>query len=261
MSETVRECSGVALAVGSVRGVRTFNVDKYGRLRGVSHDAIWKPGENVATCRRSSHDAIYQTLQRTLSRSVYSNSAYTTSELTSASACPGLAHPKCACGFYAYHDGSRYSLGEVVGVIDGYGSTTIGTKGFRCEKARIVALVLEGQRERSRRELAYLLLGVLMCTLAGVNVAGYIGHWDRWYNLAAAVISFAVGILWMRSASLLREGRRKHNASVSPMRGAVVRNYPDVAIFDSMAAMVAEFPPDRGPEPDPTTDPEFWTRP
>ena len=51
--------------------------------------------------------------------------------------------PACQCGFWAYDEAGFKAHGTVVGVIEGYGKTTVGTKGFRCEKARIVALSCE----------------------------------------------------------------------------------------------------------------------
>jgi hypothetical protein len=72
--------------------------------------------------------------------------------------CAG-AEPHCTCGFYAYYGDTgtvsdEYTLYEdtrssmttpkmqVPGVIDGYGLTTVGTKGFRAMKGRIAALHL-----------------------------------------------------------------------------------------------------------------------
>lgn len=56
--------------------------------------------------------------------------------------------PLHTCGFYAYtatadnpYLESNHGL-HVEGVIQGFGRTIIGTKGFRCGKARILALVL-----------------------------------------------------------------------------------------------------------------------
>lgn len=50
----------------------------------------------------------------------------------------------CSCGFYAYFRGQRNLFHDentpVIGVIEGFGETLIGEKGFRCRKARIVAL-------------------------------------------------------------------------------------------------------------------------
>lgn len=50
----------------------------------------------------------------------------------------------CKCGFYAYsgrEQDQHTGLGYIAGVIKGYGRTLIGPKGFRCEKAEIVALL------------------------------------------------------------------------------------------------------------------------
>lgn len=55
----------------------------------------------------------------------------------------------CSCGFYAFTD-HRYLIHEnsmlagmrlVSGIIRGFGRTLVGTKGFRCEKAEIIAFL------------------------------------------------------------------------------------------------------------------------
>lgn len=67
-------------------------------------------------------------------------------------------HPDCQCGIYA--DWKPYALtaetfsyeefkGRMFGVIEGSGRTIIGTEGFRCENARIIAGVLtDGNKNR-----------------------------------------------------------------------------------------------------------------
>lgn len=46
----------------------------------------------------------------------------------------------CACGFYAYLNGTNdYADRHVIGVVQGYGETFLGTRGFRSSKAKIVA--------------------------------------------------------------------------------------------------------------------------
>lgn len=50
----------------------------------------------------------------------------------------------CRCGFYAYFNlgyNPHHSPRNVLGLIEGYGVVTVGNRGFRCEKARIVALI------------------------------------------------------------------------------------------------------------------------
>jgi hypothetical protein len=121
------------LAVGSVTGVRLWHVDMSsaeailngtpgwadGLLTGV-FGGVWRRGENVAGCGGG----------------------------PGSPPCPGdlVPGPECGCGFWAYW-ALRYAWrcdyywrGEVVGVIQGYGRTRIGTRGCRCGKARIVGL-------------------------------------------------------------------------------------------------------------------------
>lgn len=55
-----------------------------------------------------------------------------------------VPNENCTCGFYAYNsrENDQHSQAQFVGgVIKGYGRTLIGPKGFRCEKAEIVALI------------------------------------------------------------------------------------------------------------------------
>jgi hypothetical protein len=59
----------------------------------------------------------------------------------------------CSCGFYAYFDedhNPHHSKSNVLCVIEGYGLLTVGTRGFRAEKARLLALVVK-PRHRSPR--------------------------------------------------------------------------------------------------------------
>ena len=121
------------LAAGSVTAVRLWHVDMAsaeavangapgpveGLLTGV-FGGVWRPGENVAECGGGQE----------------------------CPPCPRdlVPGPECGCGFWAYW-ALRYAWrcdyywrGEVVGIIQGYGRTRIGTRGCRCGKARIVGL-------------------------------------------------------------------------------------------------------------------------
>jgi hypothetical protein len=119
------------LAVGSVTAVRLWHVDMPsaeavlngtpepvdGLLTGV-FGGVWRRGENVAVCGGGE-------------------------ESPPCDLVPGL---DCGCGFWAYW-ALRYAWrcdyywrGEVVGIIQGYGRTRIGTRGCRCSKARILGL-------------------------------------------------------------------------------------------------------------------------
>jgi hypothetical protein len=121
------------LAVGSVTGVRLWHVDTTaaeavlngtpvqveGLLTGV-FGGVWRRGENVAVCGGGQASLPCEP-----------------------DVVPALG---CGCGFWAYW-ALRYAWrcdyywrGEVIGVIQGYGRTRIGTRGCRCGKARILGL-------------------------------------------------------------------------------------------------------------------------
>jgi hypothetical protein len=63
--------------------------------------------------------------------------------------CAGL-DPNCSCGFYAYQRGSNdyyrpnhtTGSGNVQAVVRGYGKVVLGTRGFRAQKAQIVAICM-----------------------------------------------------------------------------------------------------------------------
>jgi hypothetical protein len=140
---------GLECVVGEIRGFRWWQVTPRGWLRSPWHwRGRWDLGDNVAMCVRA--DRWSQP--------------------------PFFPHPEstpnidCACGFYALHDiptsslkefrhtwemaattsGTRHGL--VFGVAGGHGHMLIGTRGWRAEVARVLALYL-GPEGRSTRRL------------------------------------------------------------------------------------------------------------
>lgn len=153
---SAEEFTGLGFAPGVVRGVRSFEVDKLGRLTGVIYRKVWTPQENVAVCLRDESDmaSLYRVMAR-LSSQASSSSRYfqgplgvgAIDPLSAAAPAPKLVKPpheyaSCGCGFYGYFDGSDdyHGNGRITAVVEGYGETVIGTRGFRAMKARIVAL-------------------------------------------------------------------------------------------------------------------------
>jgi hypothetical protein len=70
-------------------------------------------------------------------------------------------YARCSCGFYAYLNGVNeyHMMGQlmsmaltgrirVTGIVEGYGETFIGTRGFRAKKAKIVALYAGSETAR-----------------------------------------------------------------------------------------------------------------
>lgn len=125
--------AGLGFAPGVVRGARAFSVDDIGRLAGVVfREAYWMPGVNTAECLKgTAHDP-------------FNWRRFPNFFLPA----PEQPHSFeiCHCGFYGYYDGSNDYAPRgnalVSGVIEGWGETLIGTRGFRCSKARIVALTI-----------------------------------------------------------------------------------------------------------------------
>lgn len=116
---------------GSVFGLRSWALLRQGpkmELRG-NYGQTWHTGTNTAICigRYRSH--------------------------------PANVVPKkgCSCGFYMYwgleqlHDAAADK--RVYGVVEGWGRTIIGTKGFRCQYAHIRALCVPGAAWITRRRL------------------------------------------------------------------------------------------------------------
>ncbi len=143
---------GVGLVAGVVRGARSFNVDRLGRLTGIHYQQIWTPGENTAECRATpadqlisiSFDALLDQMTFALDshgRPYAITPAKPKQEAPKGSP-PGHEFEKCKCGFYGYYDGSDdyHEKGTISAVIEGYGETIIGSRGFRSMRARIVAI-------------------------------------------------------------------------------------------------------------------------
>ncbi len=126
----MRAFSGAAEPlVGEVVGLRTFRVDDAGRLLPLYSSGTWYDGANTACCDPPTGDT------------------------------PRDAHavpsPGCECGFYAF--GSRAAAAQarqsryVQAVVSCWGGVVAGSQGFRAEHARIDALWLHPNADRSLR--------------------------------------------------------------------------------------------------------------
>jgi hypothetical protein len=111
-------------ALGSVTGVRWWHLQIPGLdLVSVSAGSTWLAGENIAWCSRFSRAA------GVLEHDVPDSG--------------------CGCGYWAYWDPPAAPNPHdvdvpVLGVVEGYGRTLIGERGFRCAKARIAGLCFAG---------------------------------------------------------------------------------------------------------------------
>lgn len=106
---------------GTIRGLRAFRLDGNGFLTGVSWQAPWHVGENLAQCFRNQPSSVTQPQP------------------------PHDLNDECPCGFYSYFAEQHANswdgkFNTVVGVVEGYGRCIIGANGMRTSKARILAL-------------------------------------------------------------------------------------------------------------------------
>lgn len=181
MTNTASDFAGLEFAPGEVFGSRSFKVDQLGRLTGVAYETVWRPGENTAECKmtspmyevRSYYPSLYEKLTGekvtlagpapvspmgaiiagigTYSYSPTSSLQPPMTERDRKRVCD-IEHDmtKCGHGFYGYYEGSNDygDQGQVNGVIRGWGETLIGTRGFRCGKAEIVALHIKNSTDK-----------------------------------------------------------------------------------------------------------------
>jgi hypothetical protein len=120
---------GLELSLSVVRGARSFRLED-GLLTGLVYRQVWTPGENLAMCRVKETFISESRRQFDLP----DDTRYQTK--------PSDTLANCRHGFYAYSSSSSDfpTANSIRAMIEGYGEVMIGTKGFRCMKARIVAL-------------------------------------------------------------------------------------------------------------------------
>jgi hypothetical protein len=142
------------LAIGEVYGLRTWLMDDYGRLQAmhIRMAQPWRPGVNEAVCHASEYGVVTlgTTLAQIAAGGLVGPGGCRCPSCAPRAAAEPEAHPtpaeQCKCGFYAYTSPATRETytgqdGYILGVVRGTGRTLIGTKGFRCEKAEIVALL------------------------------------------------------------------------------------------------------------------------
>lgn len=227
----MNENSLTEFAAGSVTGERVFHPTKDGWLTGVTFEMIWKPGINEAVCCATGPLA---PLAQVWSTHPWDREVFPM--FPSEHRVGGL---NCVCGFYAYYDGgdNRYSnLTTIPGIIRGHGITSIGDRGFRCQRAEIVALVRPRYRFRSaltgsRFLPMWMTLSAIVQVLMGTldfTSGNPKGGW--WAMLLAMVFMFSAIISVSGTPMLVGKWRK------------IKKHYPDVPIYRSMQAARAAHP-------------------
>lgn len=282
---TASEFSGLDLSIEPVRGARSFGVDSLGRLTGVTYTSVWRPGENVAVCRRQESTDVTLASLASIARNLGMDPRPFAKAATVTAANPRMLAPdpahdmsQCGHGFYAYYDGSNdYAAdGRISAVIEGYGETVIGTRGFRSSKARIVALCSPKSPSTGSRFHRFRhwiddndadMFFVVPSIVGGLASLGWgiallaKGHALLGALLLALFVLLAITAGVGATSFVMSCCRAPLTGSVSAdLIAKVRRNYAEIPWFNSFDAMVKAFPPDRGTEPSPETDADFWER-
>jgi len=139
-----------------VRGFRSFVVRDDGILLGVVHHTAWPVGGLTAI-----HDGVVRECAD------LDDHKHGADCVWSVPPCEA-PDPECACGLYAYFSSSSdyRSQGDVDAVVEASGRVLLGTRGFRAERARVVAICAADKPEpvETRRLLSGVVNGVVTYT-------------------------------------------------------------------------------------------------
>lgn len=282
------EFDGTPFVAGSITGLRSFRVDRLGRLSGVSYKHVWRPGVNRAKCGGRDRS---QTIQLAIGGISYgptygfatgSGGAFTVIGETAPEEVKVKPRPVslvkhragqlgCSCGYYAYFDdGSNPHHGSdcVRGVIEGFGTVTVGSRGFRAEKARLVALIdpksrdgglpLDGAARWFEQHDILAPLSFVFSVLGGVFGLVAMIMWATVSLWGLTMIPLWLGIVLLGYLSM-RSIYVPDAPTPDSKFDLVRRNYPDIPVYRTVAAALAEHPLTPPPAPTPD-DADFWTR-
>lgn len=239
------DCAGYEWAEGEVYGLKWLTRDRLGRLVSPSQHHLWTPGENVSDFADSQQ------------------------------------------GFYAYtrEGGKEWWNGDVPVILKGYGKTTVGDRGFQCEKAEVVAIASNEPNEfvRWNHRLAAKAVkkfGRGDCPLASLPTVGSFcvlvvaitiilgaGLNSGWPCFGLLLIPAAIcWWLWASKPfwSITYDGTRIAAAEyLQPAHPRLSKLYPDAKIYKSKKDMlrdkrIARQEPEANKVPKPK-DPDFWT--
>lgn len=235
---------GRRLVAGTIRGLRSFRVTSEGVLTGVTQvDCEFKPGLNHAICL--GRNWLFPGWAR---------------KWLEAATAPDhqIAGLGCGCGFYAYFDGKNdyhihtlideaLSPGHVAGlsaIIEGTGVVTAGDRGFRAQKARLVALVEhhipQAKAPRWARRFGILNAALAVLNLAFAGRAVYIGA--PWWHVALSGLAACIAAACARHDLRVWRRYQRRIGSARRVLDLVRANYPGVPWYPTEAAALATHP-------------------
>lgn len=256
MSE--EEFAGLGFAPGSAKGVRSFKVDKFGRLTGVTFSKVWRPGENSAECLVSDR---WVTLTASVNRFVSALNGiqvkapqyyFVDSGTSQASGGPISVSPSQPGKFSRRGQGKQSSI-PAPSVKPSPQLPQSATEAV-AEAESAAAVLVSPPHD----------FGTCSC-----GFYGYFDGSDDYHDrgrISAVVEAYGEvvigtrGFRAMKARILAIRVKAEDDGVTGSMARKLAKNYAGVAIFDKFEDMVAAFPPDTSLEPSPETDPDFWTR-
>lgn len=235
---------GRQFVAGSVYGIRTFKVDQDGTLRSPVRDNFtWSAEENLAECNYRHYHNEYTIDPRTGRRKFIEHR-------------PGMKD--CHCGFYSYfsrHWDEYWQPGRVRAIIEGYGICSVGSRGFRSEKAKVVALVLPGGSKKShwckwawrmqKMEFGAIMIGMVLAVSGPTWVSQLVLTKSPWF--APLYLLCGLGILMIAGAFHSISCDFKEVIHFDKIR----KKYPDIPVFHTEEQATKAFPlttPDQIPK-------------
>lgn len=213
----------VTLIPDTIKGVREFDVDQYGRLSAPAMGNRWKPGWNEAI-----------------------HAGYPVSDHHK------IAQLGCACGFYGYFSDNHTShrtKHTVTAVVEGRGRATVSDRGFRVAEARIIALA---PSDAGRFPWFFWLLAAVFPPYSLITAPALIAnavYWERqsdetWqFGVSFCIALVATFLSVICTASVIFEGDNfwQWNPKVGgdgDQKALLKRNYPDAQVFGSRRRML-----------------------
>lgn len=248
--------NGTTLVADRIVGVRGFTVvgdlnAGNGDLRGVSamgSHYSYREGVNVATCLLDPVERVF-----TYVASAHNGDHDYPGEQLSISDgrfsiehVPGQLH--CSCGFYAYYtiDDAPLARQGIVGIVAGTGRVTAGQKGFRAQRAQILALVVPEPPWRGRwwGVLVYAFASAYFTTEALVDALQFTFH-PGWLRGAALVLHVWLAWWCTRQWYRSRAARRNPQTAIGywlRVDRLIRKRYPNVQIYRTVAAALRAHP-------------------
>lgn len=225
------------LILDEIRGLRAFQISPNKKLMGRTVHQEWDTDENVAFCARTNPIPMM-------------TPSWDQSEHRA-----GSAH--CQCGFWAYFDGSNdyASTDSVTAIIAGRGLVTVGSRGFRAERARLLAIIDPWGRTNRKRTLFEKVRGFIAVRPNWTFwLASFVWIWlATWL---AAVLPFStvieglmvgvIGPLTGFAITVLLHPGEVHTGKYTELSkqefDQMLKNYPGVPVYETVAAAVKDFP-------------------